>query len=242
MNDSDNSLYNIEEEDTDTLYSIEEPEEKHTHPVMDEEDLPYAYGRGDEEEVEADCKKSNPNPMSLIFKVMFGPMMGWKALKRAKIKPEKMGSMSFYPMCALAALSEFANLFFEANQTIRTVLVSALITFIAYFFSFFILPVLGKPFLCKEANESLASDFGKNMLMTLFTTLAMFKIAFNLLPGFDAVVVFLPLWTIYLINRAMSAMRVPKAREAMTTVILSILAIGLPTAFKWLLEMLLHTA
>lgn len=231
----DTPLYNIEDNNADNadqpLYRI----------GADEENLPYAYGVEDpdnEKAEDADSKKSS-NSIALLLKIMFSPVTGWKSLKRAKLKPERVAGSLFYPLCALAAASCFIDLVYEANNSISGLLVDALIVFISYFFSYFILPVVGRPFLCTEVNESLQTNFGKDTVMVLLSTLAIFKILLNVVPGLEPVIVFMPLWTIYLTHRVVPMLRAPKDKWAMSTVLLSILIVGLPTFFDWLLDMIL---
>ena len=136
-------------------------------------------------------------------------------------------------------LSQYVDLIYEAHQSVLKLIVSALVIFVSYIFSYIVFPILGRPFLCAEANKTLETNFGRNALMVLFSTLALFKVAYNAIPFMEPVLVFLPLWTIYLIHRLVPVMRVPKEKWGTTTVILSVLTIGLPMFWQWLFDMLL---
>lgn len=219
--------------------------DKPLYEIIDEDELPYAYGQDDpdrpaDHDVDGSEKeKSSPSRISLLWRVMLGPATGWKDLKRASLKKEAVASVYFYPLCVGAALSQFVDLIYEANQSVLKLIVSALVIFVSYIFSYIVLPILGRPFLCAEANKTLETNFGRNALMVLFSTLALFKVAYNAIPFMEPVLVFLPLWTIYLIHRLVPVMRVPKEKWGTATVILSVLTIGLPMFWQWLFDMLL---
>lgn len=212
-----------------------------------EEDMLYAYGRQDENALVADAddqistgayKRRVKNPVGLLFKVMFGPVEGWKALKRSRMSPDRMGLCLFFPLCVLVSLSSLCSLVYEADDTLGETLIIALISFMSLVFSYFILPVVGKPFFCARLNDVMDTDFGKNMVMLSLSTLALFRIFFNLVPWLQPVIVFMPLWTIYAIYRGVVVMKVPTEKQAMSTALLSILVICLPIGFDWILSMI----
>lgn len=219
--------------------------DKPLYEIIDEDELPYAYGQEDPDQPSdhdgnvSEKEKGGPSRISLLWRVMLGPATGWKDLKRASLKKESVASVYFYPLCVAAALSQFVDLIYEAHQSVLKLIVSALVIFVSYIFSYIVLPILGRPFLCAEANKTLETNFGRNALMVLFSTLALFKVAYNAIPFMEPVLVFLPLWTIYLIHRLVPVMRVPKEKWGTTTVILSVLTIGLPMFWQWLFDMLL---
>lgn len=219
--------------------------DKPLYEIIDEDELPYAYGQEDPDQPSdhdgnvSEKEKGGPSRISLLWRVMLGPATGWKDLKRASLKKEAVASVYFYPLCAAAALSQFVDLIYEAHQSVLKLIVSALVIFVSYIFSYIVFPILGRPSLCAEANKTLETNFGRNALMVLFSTLALFKVAYNAIPFMEPVLVFLPLWTIYLIHRLVPVMRVPKEKWGTTTVILSVLTIGLPMFWQWLFDMLL---
>lgn len=230
-------------------------EEKPLYQLEDEDDLPLAYGQenpeyiyneeniDDDGEVEdtdqVSSSRQSLSPFSALLRVMFGPVTGWKALKRARLKPERMGAVCFVPMVSFAALSTFAAMFYDPESSGLQLTIDTVVTFASYFFGYFLLPLLAAPMLDEKGRKNLDSPFGRNAMMLCFTTLAIFRIIGNVLPVFGPVTVFLPLWTIYMIHRLVPVMQVRKEHWAKATVILSLLVVGLPAAWDYLLSLLL---
>ena len=87
-----------------------------------------------------------------------------------------------------------------------------------------------------SVKEALKKDIGKEFVMMNLSTLALFLAAMNIFPMIDAILVFLPLWTVYLIYKGVKILRVPVMLEARTKVILIFLIIGIPLFWNWLLD------
>lgn len=206
----------------------------------DEDDLPYAYGRcEDPDETDASAREKSVSVWRLLFGCMFWPVTGWRDLKRARKSVDSVVISCFGPLCLLAALSPFAGMFYRGDESPATLAVRAIMLLLSYMFSYFLIPVVGRPFLGAKVSESLATQFGKNALLTLLSTLVMFKLVSNLLPGLEPVLVFLPLWTIYMIYRLTPMLKAPKDRMMLVTVILSILVLGMPLVCQWGLDLFL---
>lgn len=230
-------------------------EEKPLYQLEDEEDLPLAYGQEDPEYLyneeniddesedgddgEDTASRRSLSPFSALLRVMFGPVTGWKALKRARLKPERVGAMCFIPMVTFAALSTLAAMAYGTEIGGLQLTIDVVVTFVSYFFGYFLLPLIAGPMMDQKGRKSLESPFGRNAMMLCFTTLAIFKIIGNLLPIFEPVIVFLPLWTIYMIHRLVPVMQIGKDHWARATVVLSVLVVGLPAAWDYLLSLLL---
>lgn len=262
-------LYNLEEEDTATDdvcrcdKAPDSPElraDNDKSRVFSEDEMPYAYGHGvneddddhdddDEEssegENDGDGKKKqgkrgdDKSAWRLLFSVMIGPTTGWKALKQSRLSPAAFATQCFVPLAALAGLSEFLTLFFTIDTGVTSAVTNCIVVFLSYFFSYFLVPLLGRPFTDAKVTAALQTPFGKKSVETALSTLSLFKILSNLIPGLEPVIVFLPLWTIYIIYKLVPMLRAPKDKRAMTTVVLCILILGLPMGWDWLLGLML---
>lgn len=188
---------------------------------------------------EQDDAGKRPSPLRIMFKTMLGPMEGWKALKRARFTTEEFASRCFYPMTAIAALSEGSMLFYEANMTMADWAKAGLSTFIAFFFGYFTVLFLGSIVLPVKSRDVFKKDIGKQFIMLSMSTLAMFWAIINLIPMLDPVFVFLPLWTIYIVFKGVRRLRVPEEVQTSTTGLLCMLIIGVPLLWHWILTELL---
>lgn len=248
--DIDTPLYSIEDDES-PLYSLEdEPDKANDDRKPDNEgddDDPYsedenedAVDEDEEEESTAQPVPKRPRPVGSMLRTMFTPVEGWKFLKRARFSTDEFASRCFYPLIALAAISEIANVFYEANFTLADWAVEGLGTFMTFFFGYFTVILLGGIILPRQSRDILRKDIGRQFVMLAMSTLALFWIFINIMPMFEPVLVFLPLWTIYLVYKGVRILRVPKDAENSTTGLLCMLIIGAPLLWDWLLEYVLH--
>lgn len=247
--DIDKPLYTIDDEEP--LYNIEEPDpdngDNYAHDSdpdggdddLDDDDYLDDDDEDDEEdeedEEESKAKPWRPSPLWLMFKTMIGPVEGWKSLKRARIGCEEFASRCFYPMIGVAAISEAASVFYKANYSISDWAMEGLFTFITFFFGYFTVLLLGGVILPKESRDVLKKDIGKQFVMLALSTLALFWAAIQIFPMFDPVLVFLPIWTIYIVFKGVRILRVPKDVENSTTGLLCMLVIGVPVFWYWVM-------
>lgn len=181
--------------------------------------------------------------MRLLLRTMLTPVEGWKALKRARFKTDAFAARCFYPLIALAAFSEVASLFYEANKTFADWATEGLATFVSFFFGYFTVIMLGSWILPKKSRYFLHRDIGRQFVMLNLSTMALFWTLIQALPMLEPVLVFLPLWTIYLIFKGVRVLRVSADVENSTTGYLCMLIIGVPIFWNWLMtEFLLPAA
>ena len=201
--------------------------------VPSEDDMPENISRTVRMADDKSIRKM-PSPFAIMLKTMFTPVEGWKALKRAKFQPDRVAASLFYPCVAFASLSEFSAFVYEANVTVASVLVRAVETFISFFFSYYSVLAAAGILLGKRVGGILNSPFGKIFTMTSMATLPVFYMLYRLLPILGPMLVFLPLWTIYLVFRGVRFLRLPKEKESVATGILCTLEIAMPMLWNWI--------
>lgn len=235
MTESDRPLYQLE--DNTPLYSIEDAPEAESEAESEAE----GFDADEEEETEPEAEghaheaKKAPSPLRVLFKTMLTPVEGWKALKRAHFSTDTFAARCFYPLIALAAVADCSTLFYEANRTMADWAISGLATFVTFFFGYFTIIALGGWILPKKSRYFLSADIGRQFVMLCLSTLTMFSALIQLLPMLEPVLVFLPLWTIYLIFKGVRVLRIPTEVENSTTGYLCLLIIGIPILWHWLL-------
>lgn len=239
-------IYSIEDDDDDApLYALDTDDDKAPDSLPDAED---AEMDEDDEEEETVVGEDNlaavkaPSPFGVMLKTMLTPVEGWKKLKRARFKTEEMARRCFYPLIALAAFSNAAKLFYEANVTAAAWAVSGLVTFISFFFGYFTVLLCGEFVLPRRSRDFLKKEIGRQFVMLCLSTLAIFRAMMIVLPMFEPVLVFLPLWTIYLIYKGIRVIKVPSEVENSTTGIMCMLIIGVPLLWSWICTEILMPA
>lgn len=227
-----NSDYDLEKEE---YYILDEKEEGKSAPEHEEEE----DAKPDGEEPRKERKR--PNPVLLLFSMMTNPVEGWKKIRRARMKPEEVASRCFYPLTALAAVSEFLDYIYGTPEAVNEVLIQALTVFISFFFGYFLVMILEKTLLPTNCREISQSNYGKEYAMYLLSTLTLFYTLSNCLPMLEAVWVFLPLWTIYLASKGIRFFKFPDERTTLLTVLMCSFIILSPIAVYMLFtELLLH--
>lgn len=227
---SDEPLYQLPDEDD----NIELPEYQ-----LDDDDMPEDDDTDTDDEQDEQDLKDTHSPFGAMLKVMIGPIYGWRKLKRAKISTERFAAGCFYPLLAVAAVTEFAGMFYEANKTFPEMLVESVKTFITYFLGYYIALLCSTTFIPKSCREKMHTEFAHTFIMLATSTLLLFRILLNLFPMVDSVLVFLPIWTIYLIVRGARILRVPKDRESSMAGLISLYTIAAPFFCGWLLSEIL---
>lgn len=180
-------------------------------------------------------KRKHATPLRVMFSTMLTPVEGWKKLKRSRFTTEQFASGCFYPMIALATVTEICKVFYEPNHTLGEWVLDGLLTFLAFFFGYFTVLLLGGIVLPVKSRDLLKTEIGRQFVMLNLSTLAIFWSVINLIPMLDPVLVFLPIWTIYLIYKGVRVLRVSKEVENSTTGFLCLLILGAPLLWNWLL-------
>lgn len=211
-----NSEYDLEKEE----YYILEDEPDITpgeDPEDDKEDSGDNDNRNDDEGHTNEHKKS---PILLLLLMMINPIEGWKNIRRAHFSIDDVTSRCFYPLIAVAAASEFMSYIYRVPESIGTVLIQALSVFISFFFGYFLILILEKALLPSNCKDKALSDYGKQYVLFLLSTLTLFYILSNCVPMLEAVWVFLPLWTIYLASKGIRFFKFDDQRTTLITVMI----------------------
>lgn len=228
--DDEYSLEDVEDNDEYAdIYDVEEDPE-----WEDNSSTNYASAvrSGKSQEESNTVSRQALSPLAVMFKTMFTPVEGWKSLKRSRIPADMFASRCFYPLLAIASLSEFADMFYEAHIGIVDMIVRSLIVFISFFFGYFSALTLSTLTL-SSIKDNMKSSLGKDFIMLSMSTLAIFYTLFNLLPMIGPALVFLPIWTVYMIYRGARILRAPREKESMVVVVISTLVIGMPILWSW---------
>lgn len=261
IEDDSDTLYNIESEDEDNLYSLDDRYSEIEENVVEdknnnfsEEEESYKFNSSnitddnepeddvdleDDEDLEDEEENINKGSLFLLlFKIMSTPVEGWKEFKRRRYTVEEVSNGCFYPLVALAAVSEFAEMIYT-TASLSTCLLRAVTAFIAFFFGYFTIILLSGVFLPKVSVMKVKGVLGKEFVMMNLSTLTLFFTAINLFKMIDAVLVFLPIWTIYLIYKGVRILRVPNEVESRTKIVLTFLIIGAPLLWQWFVSLVI---
>lgn len=239
----DDSFYILDDEEYDD-YSSEEvypPEEE------DSDDVDYEADANDDEaddkdsdkEAEAEKTPKTQSPFLLLVKMMLNPVTGWKEIRRANMPPDELSRRCFYPLLAIAAASCFIELLYDSSKTVSDCMVLAVSVFSSAFFGNFLIQILAKASLPEKLKKLTETRYFKDYIIYCLSTLAIFFILFTALPMISPVLVFLPLWTIYLAIRGARFFRFPKEKSNLLKTLFCLYIIGAPVAIFWVFDMIL---
>ncbi len=234
----------MEEEtrDDDNIYIYTE-EDNNTESLLDQSGPNYAQHLQEEPAQDGgDATYLDNEPVSvkngisvfgLLLKTMFNPVEGWKAVRRSKLTPEMAQKECFYPLLAIYAISKFAILAYSARADLSEVVVDAVTSFVSFFFGYFCIIIMLRHIMPNGVAQVFNTDFGKNLVILSLSSLCLFFIFTEVLPMLWAVLIFLPLWTVYMICRATRFLKLPQDRQLIITALINLIIIGMPILLEW---------
>lgn len=218
-------------EENDNFYILEDEEkERDTSP------LNYAAYEDDEslsEEEEETHSLKDKSAFGTLLRIMFSPIEGWKQLRRSGMKIETFQSGCFYPLLAILALCKFADFFYSVNATLNQVITQGVITFVAFFFGYFCVQMILSWFLNKEEASKFEDTFGKEYILVSLSTLALFSIFIELLPMIWPILIFLPIWTLYLMYKGIRFFKFSAKEEIKVYILSAATVIAVPFLIEW---------
>lgn len=207
---------------------------------MNEDFESYSIEDNEDEEVKEPSRRLTM--WTIMPQIMITPAAGWEKAKKFGPTPELATLRFLFPLCLLSGVSVFFALLYPRHNGLggeesrfTVLLVNSVIQFCSFFIGYYVALVLNKVFLPKDVRDFPSTSFGKLLVMTGISTLALFHIIFEVLPMLDFILVFLPLWTIFIIYKGLpySGMHSEKKLLAIGTVCVTTI-LG-PFIVEWIL-------
>lgn len=180
--------------------------------------------------------RKQPNCFLLLLDVLLNPLEGWKKIRRAGTQAEHMQQSCFYPLLAVLAASHFAALFYSPLTTAGEAAVGGVCAFTAFFSGYFLIVIAVKAILKNNFLDPAYENWVKVFVMFNLSSLAIFFTLIELLPMLWAVLIFLPLWTVYIACRGARFLRIPDNRQILVTALVCLLLVGVPSVADSILE------
>lgn len=242
MDDNQNSEitteYEDDVEDSDNIYVYVEESEDESY--LDDSGLNYS--QLPESSIEAAAQEgSGVSVILLLLKLLSNPIEGWKEVRRKRVSVEEAQRNCFYPLLAILAVSHFAYLFYSTRVTLSQIILGAVTSFVGFFAAYFCIVILLQILLPKDSGKCMDTNFGKVFVILNLSSLCLFFTAIELFPMLSPVLIFLPLWTVYMICRGTRFFKFPEDKTILGTGLLCILIVGLPFLIEWGLNQILPT-
>lgn len=189
------------------------------------------------------ANKATATSVLLYFLKMFvSPVNGWKSVKSAALRSEDVAARLFYPSLALISVGEFLKLIYNHALTVTELLQDAVITFVAFFAGYFSILFLVDFIFAKDVRAKITTEFGKTYILMNLTTLVIFYLVYEIIPLAAPVLVFTPIYTLYIIIKGAKCLRVPEHSFTSTICKLTALIIGVPMLIYYIFDALMPTA
>ena len=176
--------------------------------------------------------KPSRNPLILLAKLICTPVEGWKEIKRSDCTIPAFAWRCFYPLALIAALSIFANLYYNPETSVAFTVTESVIVFMSLLLANFCTLLGGSLLLPGNVRKRLDTTFGRIFIMAMMSIIALTVTVTNLLPYVAPLLSFIPIYVVYLIVRGVKFLRIPDTAVSRTWLVLAILIIGLPFLFK----------
>lgn len=207
-----------------------------------EEGTPNAELPENEELQPRPKKRRYHSPWSIFIRLFYSPLTGWKQLKNSAYSPDRTASKVFYPLVALASLGQFASKIYYPSQSLGYLLQSAVGIFISFFIGYFLVVVLCRSFLPADAKTKIDTPYGRKWLQYLMATLTLFFTIYELCPVLEPLLVFAPIFTVYLALRGVRFLRIKEASDNLVGWTVGLLCIVIPYGIYYVFDAIMPTA
>ncbi|MDE6577730.1 MAG: hypothetical protein K2J82_01945 [Muribaculaceae bacterium] len=235
----------MEDQDNDNIYIYNEEAEEHP---LDDSGPNFAQAAQDPQIYAKEDNGGNESAKEtigsgkiflLLINLLLNPIEGWKSIRRNKISSDIVQKKCFLPLVSILAVCQFLPLIYSARVSLPFLIEKAVVTFVSFFFGYFCIMLLLNVIMPKTVTKSVSTDFGKVFVLMSLSTLCLFYILMGLLPMLWAILIFLPLWTVYLICRGARFFQFPNNIQISCTAILCLVIIGFPVLLEWGLGIIL---
>ncbi len=178
------------------------------------------------------------SPWILFLQLFWSPLKAWKRLKNSGLTPEEVSSKMFYPIVALSSVAQFINKIYNPSLTLGNLLECAIGIFISFFLGYFLVLVLCRLVLPGDGKEKIDTLYGRTWLQYVISTLCSFFIIYEIIPVLEPIMVFAPLYTLYITLRGVRFLRMKSGNETPVGWTVGLLSVAVPCGIYYLFETL----
>lgn len=174
------------------------------------------------------------HPLLSFLYLMILPLKGWKKIKNTDYHPDTVSRKMFFPLMAIVAAGMFLTMIYNPELSLSNVLQRAIVIFVSFFFGYYAVMICCGFLLSVTGKEKIDTNFGKVFIMMNMSALILFYIIYEAVPMLEPVLIFTPIYVIYMIFRGIRFLRIKNNETTKTAIILCFLTIGIPLLVNWL--------
>lgn len=178
-------------------------------------------------------------PFWRLLYLLVAPLSGWKRIKNAGYSSYFFARNLFFPLLAFMAISRFASLLYNPDETLVRTLQMSISLFVAGFAGYYTIVALARTFLPPVARDKIERPFGKIYVMTCLSVLALAVSVLELVPGLGVIFIVVPIYASYLMVKGVRFLRVPKEEEMPVAILMTLLMLAVPMVIYFILEWLM---
>lgn len=182
------------------------------------------------------------SPWKCFLKLFYSSGAAWHKIALTGLNSEVVARAVFYPLIALSSALAFVTMIYDSHATVAPVLQTAVITFISWFAGYFCVVLAAQNICGSTVKKVIDSACGKTFVMMCMATLVVFYILWELMPVLEPLLVFTPLYTIFLITKGVKITGIEDDKTLKASAWLSVLIIGIPIVIQHLFEAVLPGA
>lgn len=205
-----------------------------------EDDFLASLCYGDETHDGAESRGSNA--WLLFLHLLVAPNVGWRRVKNSRITVEDYARVLYYPLLALVAACRFAEMMYYTGHGLGFTLQRAIALFVAGFAGYFLITLLARTFLPQSARCKIDSRYGKLFILSVLGALALGTVIAELLPWLGMLLMVLPIYCAYILAKGVRYLRIPIDETVPTTILMTVLCIGVPTGIYYVLTLMMPAA
>lgn len=217
---------------------------KHNNNTQEEDDFLASLCYGDEapEKNEGGSQAPKPKAWLLFLYLLVSPKVGWRRIKSSNVAVDDYARTIFYPLLALVAACRFVDKIYFPDHTTGYILQRSIALFVAGFAGYFLICLLAHTFLPPGARNKIESRYGKLLIMSTLSALALSTVIAELLPWLELMLMVMPIYCAYILAKGVRYLRIPERESMATTIFLIVLCAGIPVGIYYALTLMMPPA
>ena len=177
--------------------------------------------------------------VKIILLIIISPKAGWDDVNQSAIPTGRIQSQVFLPLLAVLAITTFVPMVFDTTLTLQATLMQAIISFSAYYLTYYLTSFLLGGFYPELVQGRVATDRMNDYVMYNLVYLVLLSIIKNILPVDFAPIFFMMFYLPYIAYKGTEYLGVEKHKVLKFTLLASAMMIAFPQLINYVLGLII---